>query len=153
MKECDYNPGDTIWYVLEKWFLGDDGEMEHRCTYYLVGDEIVWFEEMKRDRHDRCCWLPESYDYSSESRNLDLPVPFEVGDIVMMNSTPFGEIGFAIVLEKAGAEGFSQGLHIRVLYYNHGWKITWLDSWKGSTDCNMPHLSPLYSMVRGDFIA
>ena len=142
LKECDYNPGDTIWYVLEKWSLGDDGEMEHRCTYYLVGDEIVWFEKMKRDRHDRCCWLPESYDYSSESRNLDLPVPFEVGDIVLVDCTPFRPIKAAVIIEAG------EGVMLQALVQNEDGKWRTGAVRNTSLFSDYPLVSSLYRMAR-----
>ncbi len=139
--------------ILEKWHRNEDsgdGRLTNNYTYYLDRDRIVDVSKNSM-RYDGMTSFGHSYlmhRVLGMGVFMNFPTPFEVGDIVMMNSTPFGEIGFAIVLEKAGAEGFSQGLHIRVLYYNHGWKITWLDSWKGSTDCNMPHLSPLYRIAK-----
>ena len=141
LKECDYNPGDTIWYVLEKWSLDDDGEMEHRYTYYLIGDEIVWFEKRKRDKHDRCCWLPQSYDYSSESRNLDLPVPFEVGDIVLVDCTPFRPIKAAVIIEAG------EGVMLQALVQNEDGKWRTGAVRNTSLFSDYPLVSSLYRMA------
>ena len=142
LRECDYSPGDTIWYVLEKWSLSDDGEMEHRCTYYLVGDEIVWFEKMRRDKHDRWCRFPVSCDYSSASRNLDLPVPFEVGDIVMVDCTPFRPIKAAVIIEAG------DGAMLQALVQNENGKWRTGAVRNTSLFSDYPLVSSLYRMAR-----
>lgn len=141
LRECEYKPGDTIWYVLQKWSLGDDGEMEHRCTYYLVEDEIVWFERMKRDKRDRC-GLPESFDYSSASRSLSLPVPFKVGDIVLVDCTPFRPVKPAIIIEAG------EGVMLQALVQNEDgkWRTGAVRNTSLFSDC--PLMSSLYRMER-----
>ena len=143
MREMDYTPGGTVWYVLEKWASNDEtGEMEQLFTYYLIGDRIMWFEKMKLDKHDCWCWMPVSCDYSSESRSLNLPVPFEVGDIVPVDCTPFRPIKEAVIIENG------EGVMLQALVQNEDGK------WRTGAVRNTclfsdyPLMSSLYRMER-----
>lgn len=142
LKECEYKLGDTIWYTLEKWAPVEDGEMEHRITYYLVGDEIVWFEKMKQDMRERHRWFPEAYDYSSGSRNLNLPVPFEVGDVVWVDCTPFRPIKEGGIIEAG------EGVMLQALVQNEDGKWRTGAVRNTSLFSDYPLMSSLYRMVQ-----
>ena len=143
MQEMDYKPGDTVWHVLEKWASNaETGEMEHLFTYYLIGDKVTWFEKMRRDEHEHWCWLPESCDYSSASRNLNLPVPFEVGDIVLVDCTPFCPIKGAVIIEAG------EGVVLQALVQNEDGKWRTGAVRNTSLFSEYPLVSSLYRKVK-----
>lgn len=87
---------DTFWYTLEKWIKTSDNQYVKMFTYYLFKDEIVYFENESLAWHEHYedythfapdnCWIPENY---WNSQNLNLPVPFKTGDVVVIDCTPF----------------------------------------------------------------
>lgn len=87
------------WTILEKWCPGENDEMEHQYTYYLIGDEITFFEKKKRDPNYHWIWRTEHYDGASGSRNPNLPIPYQPGDIVTVNCLPFAPIKHVLLLE------------------------------------------------------
>ena len=99
MKEEEWDDETKCWTVLEKWAPRDNGEMNHLYTYYLIREEIIFFEEKERSPWDRWFWHTKYYDYSDESRNLNLPIPYQPGDIVTVNCLPFAPVKHVLLLE------------------------------------------------------
>ena len=99
MEEEAWEDDSECWTVLEKWGPGDNGEMEHLYTYYLIRDEIVFFEKKKRDYNDHWLWRTEHYDYALDSQNLNLPIPYQPGDIVEVDCLPFAPVKHVLLLE------------------------------------------------------
>ena len=99
MEEEKWEDDTECWTILEKWGPGQNGETEHLYTYYLIGDEIVFFEKKKRDSNDHWLWRTEKNDYALDSQNLNLPIPFQPGDIVTVDCLPFAPVKHALLLE------------------------------------------------------
>ena len=96
--EC-WDKDTERWMVLEKWCSGESGEMELLFRYYLILDEIVFFEKMERDSDERWGWRSGEYDFVTEGKKLDLPIPYRVGDIVQVDCRPFAPLKHVLVLE------------------------------------------------------
>lgn len=144
--EKDWRNNAGVWMALEKWKRFDEsGRMYCPYTYYLDRNWIVDFS-LNQMRSDGLT----SFEHSYLSQNPDLsayiecPTPFNVGDIVRMNCTPFGNVGYSIVLEKK--EG--NGLRAKVLYYDGKWNIGRLDSCFGCGRAVEPRLSSLYGLSK-----
>ena len=125
---------------LEKWkkcnVSSESGRMYNAYTYYLDRDRIIDFSKNSM-RFDGLTTFENghmSHDVLGMGVFMHFPTPFNVGDIVRIDCTPFGDVGYAIVLEKAGAKGHTHGLHIPVLYFNGRWNINMLDFKWGSGD-------------------
>lgn len=84
------------WWTLKQWQINDDGSSDCIYSFYLLHDEVYWFQfensESYRDDED---FLSSSY--------LKLPIPFEVGEIVEINTTPFGPKQSGIIYDFADA--------------------------------------------------
>lgn len=152
--EKDWGDYSTTWMSLEKWKKWDDnadsGRLYNAYTYYLERDRIIDFSKNSM-RFDGLTTFENghmSHDDLGMGVFMHFPTPFNVGDIVRIDCTPFGDVGYAIVLEKAGVKGYTQGLHIPVLYFNGRWNINMLDFKWGSGDCNLPKMSTLYRISR-----
>ena len=77
------------WEIVEKWKL-DNGEYRRLYTYYFIFDEVIFFHE--EDKKD--------FKYSYGSRDLNLPVPYEPGDILVVDCTPFAPPITVTITEK-----------------------------------------------------
>lgn len=142
------------WLILEKWQKKSEndnyGRLQNLYTYLLYLDEIIDVS-INMPRFDGLTTFGNGYLGEigfGIGMFMHFPTPFDAGDIVKIDCTPFGSVGYAIVLEKAEAEGFSHGLHIRVLKYDGEWKISWLDASRTSKKIKGPKLSPLYRISK-----
>ena len=93
----EWDEESLCWTVLEKWIPLSDGTFANPYTYYLINDKPVYFEK-NRQYPDDCSWLPESYKYSSSSKEMDLSTPFHIGDIITLDCRPFAPVKHALLL-------------------------------------------------------
>lgn len=70
--------GSLCWNRMERWRLCKHGSSFH-YSYFLIRDEIVYFEGLPMNMRNCFCGAPD----------LDLPIPFNPGDIVKIDCTPF----------------------------------------------------------------
>lgn len=80
---------ECIWYTLEKWRHVIGEGYQRIYTYYVVDRQVVYFA-----RED------QRYRMPSRSRHLNLPVPFNPGDILTVDCRPFAPPVHAVLLEK-----------------------------------------------------
>ncbi len=127
------------WYVLEKWRLEASGNYARAYTFTLFGDEAVFFKK--------------EGDRPSRTVDLNLPVPFEVGDLPTVDCRPFAPPVPALLLEKGDNRDCCC---LQILYrdlYTRKWKVCALkhglvlNAVEGSYT---PPLSPLYRLSRLD---
>jgi hypothetical protein len=83
----DWRPQDhlgDVWYDIAKWLPGENGKFDHYCEWTLnaVGD--IWFFDYWNGNEPED-W-EELYNCLGE---LNLPVPFQVGDIILADCRPF----------------------------------------------------------------
>lgn len=128
---------------ITKWIPAGKGKMKDVYTYTFVGNEIHYFKRIGN--------LPrDSYRGYKSSLDLDLPIPFQPGDIVTLNSLPFRAVKGAVLLEVENWNCCGvQMLYLRKNRINR--KIIWEtgalkhgDGWEGY----FPMLSSLYRLSK-----
>ncbi len=142
----EWEEDTCIWSALEKWTPEEDGSMANPYTYYLVRDEIVYFERNRYDESLRL-WRCDYRGYVS-SLNLDLPIPYSAGDIVTLDCLPFAPVKHVLLLEVNNGDCCGARMLYRrgdsglwdsgALKHGHGWGL------------HTPMLSPLYRLSRFD---
>lgn len=132
----------TCWTRATKWVVNDDGTATEVYSYIFIGNEICYFRRIGEDRRD------SFFDYWS-ALDLNLPIPFQVGDIVTLDCLPFAPVKRAVIIEITnnydccgvrilyrqkreinGNEEWAEG----ALKHGHGWNHYY------------PFLSPLYRL-------
>lgn len=131
--------GDSLcWYAIEKWCPDGEGNLHNPITYFVVDDMLCYFQKGHAGTR---IW--ESY---FESTDLNLPVPFQPGDIVEIDCRPFAPVTRVAILEvgdnhdccslwalfPCGDGQWGQGAVKHAHVYSH---------------CLRPALSPLYRIV------
>ena len=131
------------WTEITKWIPAGKGKMKDVYTYTFVGNEIHYFKRIGN--------LPrDSYRGYKSSLDLDLPIPFQPGDIVTLNFLPFRAVKGAVLLEVENWNCCGvQMLYLRKNRINRKtiWKTGALkhgDGWEGY----FPMLSSLYSLSK-----
>ena len=82
----------VCWTEITKWIPVGEGKMKDAYSYTFVGNEIHYFKRIGN--------LPrDSFRGYKSSLDLDLPIPFQPGDIVTLNSLPFRPVKQAVLLE------------------------------------------------------
>lgn len=100
--ECGEDYG-TCWYTLEKWV--PDENSNYICTYryILIEDEVCFFARKEFLKNG----LTRVHDYRFfQSINLNLPVPFKVGDIVKIDCRPFAPVQQVEIAEIGDNQDF-----------------------------------------------
>lgn len=155
LKFCDEDePDDTlsVWYVLEKWSPDGNGGFEHIYTYFMIGDEPIYF--IKETENNSKTDL----SYSYYCRDLYVPVPFNVGDMLYIDCSPFAPPLPALLIEKGDNKDCCC---LQILYKDigtkkyrttplkHGLRLEGLES------AYEPMLSPLYQIksIGDDFFS
>ncbi len=125
------------WFELEKW-ITDGNELLHKYTYYIWNGNIVYFE------------YGEDYFFTdlrfNRIKDLNLPVPFKVGDIVTIDCTPFAMPKQAIITEVGNVRG--SDLQALYRFANDRWGIGSLKHYSTIFAGWYPHMSTLYRMAK-----
>lgn len=91
--ECGEDYADTNWYTLSKWVRveNESDSNVHMCVYeyILIKDEICYFIKYNLKNTDAPINIENRF---LESTDLNLPVPFKVGDIVNIDCRPFAPV-------------------------------------------------------------
>ena len=82
----------TCWTKATKWVANGDGTATRVYTYTFVGNEICYFWRVSENRH----YCFKGYVSSIE---LNLSIPFQVGDIVTLDCLPFAPVKRAVTIE------------------------------------------------------
>jgi len=89
ISDCEGDYGDCNWYTLEKWVINAKGNYICTYKYILIEDKICYFARREKLKNG----LNRISDYRFfRSTSLNLPVPFQVGDIVNIDCRPFAPI-------------------------------------------------------------
>ena len=140
IEEEEWDKESLCWTEFSKWIPSSDGTMKKTYTYYLIRDEIVYFKQHDAPSHH------QNQGYIS-SLSLDLPIPFEAGDIVTLNCLPFAPVKHAL-LTKAENRSCC-GVQMLFRDTNGEWKIRALKHGWGWGSYH-PILSPLYRLEKDD---
>ena len=81
----------TYWYRLEKYAPANNDELDWLYLYTASPNGEMWFARDLKNCEDR------SFD---DSQDLNLPVPFEIGDIITIDCRPFAPVKHGVILEK-----------------------------------------------------
>ena len=83
----DYIYDSTLfWHELEKYVEDEKGDLKEVCDYIFVNGEVMFYTYCE----DFDCW-PDS--------DLNLPVPFQPGDIIEVNAAPFSKKKKGVILQ------------------------------------------------------
>lgn len=131
----------TCWTEVIKWSEWY-GEMKAIYSYTFVGNEICYFERIAEKRYERFRGYVSSMD-------LNLPIPFKVGDIITLNCLPFAPVKRAVIIEITN---HYDCCGVRILYRQKN-EINGKDEWAAGAlkhghgwNRYYPLLSPLYRL-------
>lgn len=82
---------ELTWFEVEKWSPDGAGELKNDYDYTVFGTEVCYVAYNDSPRWD---WPGFSTD-----RDLNLPVPFQAGDIVTIDCRPSAPVSHAVILE------------------------------------------------------
>lgn len=147
------------WYELEKWHTATEEEIKltrtlrgdmtknPAYTYTFIKDEICYFENFRtRWNNPKEYEIKEKFRLFYSGSSLNLPTPFEVGDILEVNGTPFAPKVRVVVLDNTSKADCctpqclyltERGVDVGALKHSHIYKIRPFDN-----------ISPLYSVKR-----
>lgn len=101
MAEEEWTDDTLCWTKLEKWIPCENGEMRRTYTYYLIRDEVVYFDLPEPAASG--CFVDrlffDRFRYSLSGVHLNLSVPYRPGDIVEINCLPFVPVSRVVLLE------------------------------------------------------
>ena len=155
-KEMKINESEGLqieeWYEAEKWVLNEQGKYEKTHSFTLVDDRVCfWDRYVYNEKFD--CFMSISRMFKTtdfderlkKSSYLNLPVPYEVGDLIKIDCEPFAPIKPAIIVEKSSNV---ENLGVQVLYRNEDgkYKINALKSSHMFIDDYQSLLFPLYKL-------
>ena len=86
------------WFSLELFEIKDDGKLFNSFTYYLIADEICYFEKgLYTDEEE--FYSSSDLNYSLHCIDLNISIPFKPGDIVTIDGRPFCKPKQVLLLE------------------------------------------------------
>lgn len=86
----NYEDADLFWHVLEKWVLDTKGNLQSFLLYEIIKGKLCYvykgldFEKLAA-KNIRINYAISAY----HGMDMNLPVPFKVGDIITVDSYPF----------------------------------------------------------------
>lgn len=87
--EEDEKKDAVYWYELEKYVPDDVEKLDNSYAYTIAPNGEIWFVEKEYLRYG---------DFAS-SQDLNLPVPFEIGDIITIDCRPFAPLKHAVIVK------------------------------------------------------
>lgn len=88
--ELDEN--DNVYFRLEKWIPDHNGDMTMTCDYIVSNKGNIWFCDHSG--------IPHLTFFNSRFHNV--PVPFNVGDIISLDMRPFMPLMEGIIIRNTG---------------------------------------------------
>ena len=129
----------TCWTKATKWAANDDGTATPVFSYIFIGNEICYYVRMEENRR---------YSFLS-SMDLNLSIPFKVGDIITLDCLPFAPVKHAVIIETTNDWDCCG---VRILYRQKH-EINGKDEWAAGAlkhghgwNSYYPLLSPLYRL-------
>ena len=101
MSEEEWDEDTCCWNVLEKWKPGTDGVMDKVYTYYLIGDDVIYIDTEKIRMKYFLRGLSGDFNGICDVA-YSMCVPFEVGDMVLIDQRPFAPVRHGLILWKGG---------------------------------------------------
>ena len=147
-----------LWRRLTKWDIEGDRLL---YTYYYLQDEVIWFVDEERNEvgvsksdkaayHYRFSWDGICPDPFFGSEYLVLPIPYAPGDIIEINTYPFGPKQNAIIYEICDG---GRIVEIITRDYRGRWVTGGLFRARYGRYCEQTeHTSPLYRIRKAEVI-
>jgi adenine-specific DNA-methyltransferase len=90
---------DNVWYVLEKWKSDAEENYYQTFAYILLGCDICYFYSTTNlgKTADRNTY--RNAEMFANGVNLNLPLPFAVGDIIKADCAPFAPVQNVLITE------------------------------------------------------
>lgn len=126
----------NCWYTLTKFKL-NEGEKKHIIKYFISTDGEILFS----DYH-----VKYKYDYYMPNMMIFIPLPFHVGDVVSIDSSPFAYPIYGVITEITNTP---EGTHVKCLYFDNSGtaKIATLEDFSVFPNhVEIPLPSPLYRL-------
>lgn len=89
----------NYWFKLERYEFVRNRELFNSYRYYMIGDEVCYFEKGEYATNNKYCKCVHYGNYSWNCLDLNISIPFEPGDIVTIDGRPFCEPKHALLLE------------------------------------------------------
>ena len=105
--EKDDDSEANYWYELEKWEPDEEGHLEETIEYMILDGKLCYAWDFDKS-------VKEHYPVHF-SCDLDLPTPFQVGDIVTIDCRPIQPLRRVLILEEGDHRDccLPQGLYVR----------------------------------------
>ena len=131
------------WGVLDLYEPSDRGGFQNPYTYYLIADQICYFEKNTEMDEFGLCGCCYDYRYSWDNVHLNIDIPFKPGDVVKANSMPFAKPQTIELLEVG-----SDCCGVQALYRNEAgeWATGAVKHGSIYPEGMMTMISPLYRM-------
>lgn len=133
------NKGACCIRLVDKYDKEFDSYYHTYWPMFKIDDEICYYERMEENRR---------YSFLS-SMDLNLPIPFKVGDIITLDCLPFAPVKHAVIIEITNAWDCCG---VRILYRQKH-EINGKDEWAAGAlkhghgwNSYYPLLSPLYRL-------
>jgi len=129
---------ELTWFEVEKWSPDGTGRLKNDYVYTVLGARVCYFE-----RNSSSSWERNRF---STNCNLNLPVPFRIGDIVTVDCRPFAPVSRVVILEV----GDNRDCCCFQALFRKGdgnWGIGAVKHGNIFSNHNSPELSPLYRLT------
>ena len=138
---------DADWWVsLELYEPRDDGSYFNLYTYYMIADEICYFDKGQY-LDDDGFYCHSDVHYSWEGVNLNISIPFKPGDIVTIDGRPFCGIKHVLLTEVGDDCCGVQAIYKRL---DGQWDVGAVKHGSVYDYYTHPMLSPLYRLEKYD---
>lgn len=138
---CDEEDADRYWYEIEKW----DGFADEKCKYTLSRKGVIWNYD---NYSDELLDAIVKHRFGVCNKDLNLPVPFSVGDVITVDCRPSALVSHAVLLNVGDNRDCCcvQGLYVKqdgtvdygALKHGHAQDFMAFS----------PEISPLYNAAR-----
>lgn len=133
------------WGVLDLYEPNDKGGFRNPYTYYLIADQVCYFEKNTEMDEIGLCGFCYDDRYSWDTIHLNIDIPFQPGDVVIANSMPFAKPQTIELLEVG-----SDCCGVQALYRNEAgeWATGAVKHGSIYPEGMMVMISPLYRMEK-----
>lgn len=102
---------EDCWNELEKWIPDNQGNLIHSVSFYILNKKLC-YASSDNESLETC--THQAYDLC-DGWNLNLPVPFNAGDILTIDCRPFHPVKHIVILEAGDNRDCCclQGMYIK----------------------------------------
>ena len=116
IEECGRGT-DHLWYTIERWDLNDEDALVETIAWYLKDHRVIWgFDRERGVRH------LGDFDCIYQGADMNVRVPYQVGEIVSVDMLPF-IAPFPAVIAEAEREECTDCCCPQIIYINPYGKV------------------------------